>query len=273
MRWRIGAVGLAVALVGALASAALATTQTSHLGAVSATFSFQGKFPTYKKLHLEISDGGQDLYDAPVSSKLCPSPCLPGSLGNPNSAVRVLDLESDGQPDVVLGLFTGGAHCCSVDQVYSLDPGAMTYVKTEHYFGNAGATLTDLRHDGHTEFVSTNDAFYYAYGSFADSGAPIQIWSFSAGRFQDITRSFPRQVAADAKRWWRLFTHHYRDGEGLIAPWAADQDMLGHVAQVKRTLARQLALGHLHSEASPQVPSGKRFVAALQRFLHKLGYV
>jgi hypothetical protein len=273
MRSRIAAALLAVAALLALPGVALATTQTSHLDGVTATFSFQGKFPTFKHLHLSISNAGQVLYDAPVSSRLCPNPCTPGDPFAHGQSARVLDLESNGQPDVVLGLYTGGAHCCFVDQVYSLDPGTMTYVSKEHYFGDAGAAIKDLHHDGHLEFVSTNDAFYYQFGSFADSGAPIQIWAFGAGRFVDVTRNFPQLIRRDAARWWRLFTHNYVAGEGLIAPWAADEDLLGHSQQVKRALARQLKLGHLHSEFSPQVPSGRRFVAALQLFLHKQGYV
>lgn len=273
MRSRIAVALVAIAALLALPGAALAVTQTSHLGGVTATFSFQGKFPTFKQLHLTISNGGQVLYNAPVTSRLCPNPCTPGDPSAHGQSARVLDIESNGQPDVVLGLYTGGAHCCYVDQVYSLDPQTMTYVSKEHYFGDAGAAIKDLHHDGHLEFVSTNDAFYYEFGSFADSGAPIQIWAFTAGRFVDITRSFPQLIRRDAARWWRLFTHNYSAGEGLIAPWAADQYLLGHSQQVKRTLARQLKLGHLHSEFSPQVPSGAKFVAALQRFLHRQGDV
>jgi hypothetical protein len=66
-----------------------------------------------------------------------------------------------------------------------------------------------------------------------------------------------------------LFTHHYDAGQSLIAPWAADEDLLGHSSLVKRTLARQLALGHLRSLIS----SGRRYVGALQKFLHRQGYV
>ena len=194
----------------------------------------------------------------------------------------MLDLEANGEPDVVLGLYTGCAHCCYVDQVYRPDPGTLTYVKTEHYFGNAGATIKDLHHDGHLEFVSTNDAFYYRFGSFADSGAPVQIWSFRAGRFTDITRHFPGLIRRDAALWWKLFTHHYDAGQSLIAPWAADQDLLGHRSLVKRTLARQLALGHLRggefqrppvrhrASEVPAQPGLRLALARLQRLVQRL---
>jgi hypothetical protein len=257
-----------VAALLVLPGAAFGAAQVTRSGGLTVTFSFNGKFPDFRGLHLQIVRGGQVLYNAPVTSRLCPNPCTPGDPSPRGHSARVLDLEANAEPDVVLGLYTGGAHCCFVDQVYRLDPGTLTYIKTEHYFGNAGAAIKDLHHDGHFEFVSTNDAFYYRFGSFADSGAPVQIWSFGAGRFTDVTRSFPQVIRRDAARWWKLFTHHYDAGQSLIAPWAADQDLLGHRSLVKRTLARQLALGHLHGLIS----SGRRYVAALQRFLHQQGY-
>jgi hypothetical protein len=39
---------------------------------------------------------------------------------------------------------------------------------------------------------------------------------------------------------------------------------------VKRTLAKQLALGHL---SGGLISSGRKYIAALQKFLHKQGYV
>ncbi|MGZ6577775.1 MAG: hypothetical protein ACXVEW_05440 [Solirubrobacteraceae bacterium] len=261
---------LVVAALLALPSAALAVTQVTRSGNLAVTFTFKGTFPEFSGLHLQIVRAGQVLYDAPVTSRLCPNPCTPGDPSAHGRSARILDLESNNEPDVLLGLYTGGAHCCFVDQVYRFDPGTLTYVKTEHYFGNAGAAIRDLHHDGHLEFVSTNDAFYYRFGSFADSGAPVQIWSFRAGRFADITRRFPRVIRRDAALWWKLFTHHYDAGQSLIAPWAADEDLLGHSALVKKTLTKQLALGHL---SGGLISSGRRYVAALQKFLHRQGYV
>ena len=69
-------------------------------------------------------------YDEPVTSKFCGTLCAPytGITGNVSGAR--LDLEHTGQPDVVLDLYSGGAHCCTIEQIFSFDPGTMTYVKT-----------------------------------------------------------------------------------------------------------------------------------------------
>jgi len=268
---------LLTASIGAIAllaspSSALATIQSASSGNVSASLSFRGSGVTYPQLDLLIVRGGEVLYKGAVRSRLCASPyCSPFRTGPRQSSVHVVDLESHAQPAVVIDLFTGGAHCCEIEQVYSFDPSRMSYVKTERSFGNAGDVLKDLGHDGRFEFVGADDAFFYEFTSYAASGAPIQIWSFSANRFVNVTRRYPHQISSDAAFWWRLFTKHYADGEGLIAAWAADEDLLGHATLVKSRLASEARRNHLHTD-QPGQPTGQRFVVALQSFLRKLGY-
>ena len=269
--------GLVTACIGVIAllaipSVALATTQSASAGNVSASFSFQGSGITYTQLHLTIMRGGQALYNGAVRSSFCASPyCIPLGTGPHQSSVHVVELQP-GEPSVVLDLFTGGAHCCEVEQVYSFDAGTMSYVKTERNFGNAGDVLKDLGHNGRFEFVGADDAFFYAFTSYAASGAPIQIWSFRVNRFVNVTRQYPSQIKHDAAIWWRLFTKHYSDGEGLIAAWAADEDLLGQAGLVKSRLATEARQNHLRGGPSG-MPSGQKFVSALQKFLRKFGYV
>ena len=265
-----GCIGV-IALL-AIPSTALATTQSASSGNVSASFSFQGSGNSYTQLHLMITSAGQVLYNAPVRSRFCASPfCSPLEPGAQQSSVHVLDLESHAHPDVVIDLFTGGAHCCEVEQVYSPDPATMTYTKTERGFGNAGDAIRDLSHNGRFEFVGADDAFFYAFTSYAASGAPVQIWSFRNHRFIDVTRRYPGQITRDAGLWWHAFTRHYADGEGVIAAWAADEDLLGHYALVKNRLATEVRDNHLHSDLAG-MPTGERFVVALQKLLRRLGY-
>lgn len=272
--------GLATYLRGAIActgaalliapAVALATSVTAGSGGVSATFSYSGKQIPYKNLRLTISQGGQVVYDQPVTAADCTPYCAPGDLGPRQSALRVLDLESDGHPDVVLGLFSGGAHCCFIDQVFSFDPGTMTYTKTERNFQNSGAAIEHL--GGRYVFVSANNNFAYEYSSFAFSGLPIQIFKFANHSFLDVTRNHPSLIKPDAALWWKAFTHNYGQGEGFVAAWAADEYLLGKAALVNSRLQTELRENHLRSGGVPGVPSGKRFITALKRFLIKQGY-
>jgi hypothetical protein len=188
--------------------------------------------------------------------------------------VQVVDLEATGDPDVVLDLYSGGAHCCTVLQIFSYDPGTMTYVKTERVFGDPDAKVVDLAHDGRFEFLTADDSFAYRFTDFAASGLPIEIFTFASRRFTDVTRSYPKLIAKDAALWLSAFKaqakQHYPDSVGVIAAWAADEDLLGHAKRVNRYLHQQAAAGHLNA---PFGAGGTRFVANLQKFLRRRGYL
>jgi hypothetical protein len=272
---RIAVVVTALSL--AFAPAALAITQTAESGSVTATFTFSGSYPNFTGLHLTIAQGSTVFYDEPVASKLCGSYCAPGSPSDKTSSVHVLDLEPDGQPDVVLDLYSGGAHCCSIEQIFSFDPGTMTYAMTQHDFGDPGEEIVDLGHNGRYQFLTADDAFAYEFTDFAASGLPIQIFTFSHRHFFNVTRHYPKLIARDAARWLKAFnsmaTQHYPDSVGVVAAWAADEELLGHVKLVNSFLAMQLKAGHLNSALSLGEPGGARFVAKLRKFLRTHGYL
>jgi hypothetical protein len=274
---RVLVIAVAATVLSLLAApSALAATQTAQSGNVSATFTFSGSYPNFTGMHLSIAQGGTVYYNEPVASKLCGKYCAPGSPSGKESSVHVLDLEHDGQPDVILDLYTGGAHCCYVEQVFSFDPGTMTYSETQRDFGDPGEQIVDLRHDGRYEFLTADDSFAYEFTDFAASGLPIQILTFSDGRFVNVTRQYPKLIARDATRWRSAFNsmakQHYDDSVGVVAAWAADEELLGHAKLVNRFLANQLKAGHLNSALSPEEPSGAKFVAKLRKFLRTHGY-
>ena len=148
----------------------------------------------------------------------------------------------------------------------------MTYVKTERNFATAGANIKDLSHNGHLEFVTADPDFQGAFTDDAASGLPLQILTFANRRFTNVTSSYPTLLTKDATRWLKLFKRHVSDGVGLIAPWAADEDLLGHPATVKSYLAKELKAGKLRSALGSSL-SGKRFVDHLQKFLRRHGYL
>jgi hypothetical protein len=243
------------------------SSQSATTGGVTATFTYDASGLQVTNPHLRIVRGGQTAYDQPVSANACGSLCGPGAFGAHQSSVRVIRLEPGGQPDVILELFSGGANCCFVDQVFSPSPLTGAYVKTEHEFVSAGATLRRLGSAHRWRFVSADDSFKYAFTDGADSADPIQIWSFSAGAFHDVTRGYPNLIAADAARWLKLFHRHTSTGLGLIGAWAADQELLGHDKRAQSTLVTEAHRGHLRDGAH-----GKRFIRRLNRLLHQLGY-
>lgn len=267
---------MVAAICAVLAPPALARTETTTSGSVTATLRFRGHYPTYSHESLTIAQSGRVVYDRPVDAVLCGGLCAPGSADG-GRALSLLDLDQTGQPSVVLDLYSGGAHCCTIAQVFTFSPAAGTYTMAQHNFGDPGYRVADLGHDGNREFLTSDDAFAYAFTDYAASGMPIQVLRFSAGRFVDVTRSYPRLITADAALWMRSFRQmarqHYQDSVGVAAAWAADEDMLGRSRTVTRFLNRQARAGHLNSALGRTVPTGRRFVAALQRFLRRHGYL
>ncbi|HMD51559.1 MAG TPA: hypothetical protein VKG62_02510 [Solirubrobacteraceae bacterium] len=266
-----------VACSGALASSASAASVSASEGIVQATLSYEGPVSGQggqglTNMKLAINRSGVSFYDQPVTSHDCATaPCgLENAGGGP---LQVKDLEGNGQPDVILGLNTGGAHCCTIEQVFWFDPGVMAYRLVEHDFGDPGAVVSDVAGNGHLEFRSADDRFAYAFGSYAFSGLPVQIWQFREGSFVDITKQFPTVIAADAVRQLKEFDANRGRGLGLgeIAAWAADEYLLGHRSLVKHTLEREARGHHLRSYQHMN-PEGTAFIKQLGHFLARNGY-
>ncbi|HWE09898.1 MAG TPA: hypothetical protein VG325_11115 [Solirubrobacteraceae bacterium] len=226
---------------------------------------------TPQKMRLRIVRNGRTVYNERVQSRFCPGGCVTTNVSPRRSPLLNADLQRRGELDVVLGLYTGGAHCCFVDQVFSYDSAKGTYVRTEHDFLDAGAKVTQL--DGRYVFQSADARLAEdALTDFADSGFPIQIWRYANRKFTDVTRSYPALVQPDAARWLHAFNRHISNGVGLIAAWAADEDLLGNSQLVSTTLASEARRHRLRSALGLPHNSETAFVADLEKLLRRLGY-
>jgi hypothetical protein len=266
--------GLILAAIAPLALAASTTqSQTASAGGTTATVSYRhttsATVAPYSMVRLSITRGGQRLFSGTVDALLCRTQCWP-ALGT-GPIVRVADLERGSSPDVVLNLYSGGAHCCFVTQVYRYDPGSQTYAVVQRDFGDPGAKLETL--GGALVFRSADDRFAYTFAAFAFSGLPIQIWSFAGGSFADVTRRYPSLIRADAAQWWKAYLANRKQGFGLgfVAAWAADEDLLGQSSLVAGRLAALDRAGELRSSAG-FATQGAAFVRQLQAFLAETGY-
>ena len=249
---------------------------TAKSGEVRATFTYEGAFPQSRNARLTITQSGKVVHRVAVVSKWCGNQCWPDFVSPGHSILHVVRLRHHGPLDVVLDLYSGGAHCCTVEQVFSPKGSSGAYQMTEYDFGDPGVKLLPLGKGGSDVFLSADDSFAYAFTDYAASAMPIEILSFYGNSFHNVTRSFPRLLETDAKQWRVAFdgaaSSRYQDTVGLAAAWAADEDMLGHVATVQKFLQLEARAGHLNSLVSPFQSSGQRFVVQLQHFLTKHGY-
>lgn len=244
----------------ALPAVAGATTQTASAGGITATLSYtNGPGIETTDERLSIVQAGQVVYDVQPSARGCFKVCSPdGDKG----AIHVLDLSGNGEYEVVLDMWTGGADCCGLEQVYRPSAAMTGWVLTERNFGNYGARIERIGPGGRPEFVSGDNAFYCVFNACAASGLPVQIFSFGGGSFHDVTLRYPKRIARDAAFWLKAYYRDPRQGQGVIAAWAADEDRLHDRATVSTVLQRQLADHNLTAA----------FVSQLKAFLKKHGY-
>ncbi len=277
MRARVA--GLAALLAGICAAGAAAAVhhrvEHATLGAWRATFSYDrndvNTRPSYSHLRLSVAKGSKQLLDTPVVSSE-PGADHPEPAFGTGPGLFFRDLDGDGSPELVLELYTGGAHCCYVDQVF--DFGSPHPLKVELDLADAGAKVVLAR--GKPLLQSADESFAYEFTAYAGSGAPILLLRYLGGRFEDVTRDHVQLVSADAARWWRAAQaaiDRKDDARGVFAAWAADEAILGQAALAKKTLLTYAAGGKLGGYEAAGWPVGRAYVTKLWTFLAKRGYL
>jgi hypothetical protein len=250
-----------------------ATTETASSGPVTATFSFHRVDEIrYRHLHLTVQLSGQTVFDRPAATSGCPEPfCVPGG-GLEGGSLHVKDIDGDGPPDVLLDLFTGGAHCCVMSEIVALSDTGAGIKRVIRNWGDPGYRLRDLDGDGIAEFVTGDDRFAYAFTAYAFSALPIQILSFRGGSFTDVTDTYPARVRSDARRWRRAYRRTRADGfpQGVLAAWAADRYRLGGRSAALHFVREQARHGKLRAAIGPR--RAKRFPKRLDTQLRRWGY-
>ncbi|MBN1287771.1 MAG: hypothetical protein JXB47_20395 [Anaerolineae bacterium] len=78
-----------------------------------------------------------------------------------------VDITGEGNPDVIIERFTGGAHCCFSMVVYDLGEVATKVLHTRD--SECGGRFEDLDGDGVFEFLTCDDVFAYAYCPYVSS--------------------------------------------------------------------------------------------------------
>jgi hypothetical protein len=232
----------------------------------------------YKDVRIKITRAGAVLLDA-----LVPEPCkdcgvAPAGGGDPtNPSLRLTDLDANGEPEVLVDLFTGGAHCCSFTQIYGYKPATNSYGRTKGSWYDYGYTLRDLDGDGSPELESADWRFAGAFAAYAASGAPVQIWKYGNGKLNDVTRGFKSQIKSDLKQWVKLYKKIRKDPDvpdvrGFLAAYAADKYLLGQGDTAFDLINAANKRGELKAIGGDTTASGKKFISALRKYLHKTGY-
>jgi hypothetical protein len=258
------------------------TSETATSGSLRATVSYV-LLPKSSRYYvrLAVERDGRQIYDERVRSV-----SRPGAWNQPIGVWRtqglrsartisLRDLDGDGEPEILLEFWYGGAHCCFWTRIYRWDESRGSYTNIAHIWGNVDYRLADLHRVGRLELVTADDRFAYAFTSFAGSGFPIQIWDYRRGRLVNMTRTYGDAIARDAARQWRWYGEARRRGwevRGLLAAWAADECLLGHSASALAWLQRHRFVLTAPNEQRPAA-SPSAYLKNLRVFLRRAGYL
>jgi hypothetical protein len=265
----------ALALPGA-ALAGDAGSATAASGAVSATLTWDAAELGNANPHLVVTRAGATAFDgSPVtSSQGCSEGgCTYAASGERSGPLQVRDLDGDGEPEVLVDAYTGGAHCCSVTEILRFSGAA--YSVSEAFWGDPGYDLTDLNADGRPEFVTFDDAFAGAFTSYAGSFFPPLVLDYDTtaqGGFRDVTRSYPALVRKNmtrALKGLRSARRRHYETRGAVAAYVADLYLLRRGREVRPYLTRARKRGDLRGLDGQ---STRKYERQLLAFLHKQGY-
>jgi hypothetical protein len=235
-------------------------------------------FIRYSRFRVRIFREGQLVYDRAVGGP-CRVACEPSESALTGRVFRLSDLDGDGEPEVVVGLFTGGASCCSWVIAYGFDVEENTYLRDALDAGS-GYTRRDYNSDGAVELVGGDYRFKYKFACGACSLQPLRIWQYySTAGFYEATGDFPGRVRSHARRMLRLYQHTRRSRsadvvKGPLVAYLADTCLLDRCRTGLLVMERARRRGELDRQARyDSGPFGKAFVRKVKRFLRRTGYM
>jgi hypothetical protein len=255
-------------LAAAFASLALAApaaaepvTETASSGTVTAEFSYQRDGQDYSAFHVKITHDGAVLWNRDLPAG-CKSPCgvRPAYSVAKRDSIRLRDLDGDRDPEVIVDLFTGGAHCCLVSTIYSFEEGAGKYAALRRDWKDAGYRFAG------SELRSRDARFAYRFASYAESYLPVQAFEFREGELRDVTKKHRRLLRKDATSAYRLYKRQRRRAginlRGVLAAYAADRYRLGQRKGARAVLRAAVARGDVD----------EAFLGQVDRYLKKIKY-
>jgi hypothetical protein len=146
-----------------------------------------------------ISRGGRAVYrQTSIEFQIGGSPDLPLEGKQDELTPTGTDVTGQGRPELVIGEWTGGAHCCFLFHIFELGPERLrkaTMIDAQH---SDRSRFEDVAHDGHLEFLTNDWTFAYWHTGFMQSPAPDVILRFRDGKFR-LALELMRKPAPDDK--------------------------------------------------------------------------
>lgn len=166
---------------------------------------------------------------------------------------------TDPVPSVLLGGFTGGAHCCATFRVVAPWNGRLKTIEFEVIDGGPDETLpTDINADGIIDFIRQDDNFRYAFASGAGSISPPVVFNIFKGQLVNVSDdpSFRPLWETLASNSWKVCVDPKEsDRNGACIAFVAASARLGKYQEGLRVAVK-------HAEKDGQLPTACKVEAA-----------
>ena len=157
----------------------------------------------------------------------------------PAATVSVMRLDPQtSMPQIVMTYFWGGAHCCTVTKIATIDSSGKWHVMDGSALDGDGYQFQDLDGDGGAELVSVDNSFLYAFASYASSNAPTRIIKLTGVELKDVTQD-PRYQGFLRQQLREMESHLEKDNpepNGYLGGWVAQKALLGELGEAWRTM-------------------------------------
>lgn len=102
------------------------------------------------------------------------------------------DLQSDGLPELSVSTFSGGAHCCTTQAIYTFN-GPKSELELLYEAGNAGPLLPqELNGSAPIELSGFDDRLaYYGDLAYAVTQPLVTVYAYESGVYVEATQDFP----------------------------------------------------------------------------------
>ena len=173
---------------------------------------------TTRRIYLRMGDE-----DGTVS----PAIVVDDAEGGTGIAFTLLDLDrKNGTREVFVSYFTGGAHCCTVMNVFTETAAGIAKVELPTQDGDAYDGSFEIDFEKDPVFVLADDRFLYLFASYAESAVPADLRRIEGGELVDVT-SDPRYRDIHRERMRMLEDGCREGGNGLCAAYVASAYRVG----------------------------------------------
>jgi hypothetical protein len=192
--------------------------------------------PVWKNIRVTIKRGDALLVDG----RLLPEAARQSVTKPPK--LRAIDLDNDGEAEVLIDVYAAGADCCRRSVVYHRT--GSTYADQVLDWSTSGYRLADVVGLSSPEFLAADTRIPRAWNSTARG--PLRVMGLRDGKVQDLSSRAPAQLRRDLdihRRALRSLRRTGGDTRPVVAAYVADLIRLGEVREA-RGIIRSAARRH-----------------------------